>query len=55
MQEGKKESKKAEPEARQKQIEAKMAAVNKKLKFVILQKINVISLQLLQILADIEN
>ena len=32
-----------------------MAAVNKKLKFVILQQVNVISLLLLQILAAIEN
>ena len=32
-----------------------MAAANKKLKFVILQQVNVISLLLLQILAAIEN
>ena len=39
---------KAKPEVRQKQIAAKMAAVNKKLKCVILQQVNVISLLLLQ-------
>ena len=39
----------------QKQIKTKMAAVNKKLKFVILQQVNVMSLLLLQILAAIEN
>ena len=49
------ESKKAKPEAWQKQIETKMAAVNKKLKFVILQQVNIILLLLLRILAAIEN
>ena len=49
------ENKKAKPGAWQKQIKTKMAAVNRKLKFVILQQVNVISLLLLQILAAIEN
>ena len=49
------ESKKAKQEARQKQIEAKMAAVNKKLKCIILQQVNVVSLLLLQMPATIEN
>ena len=49
------ESKKAKPEAWQKQIETKMTAVNKKLKFVILQQVNIILLLLLRILAAIEN
>ena len=40
---------------RQKQIKSKMVAVNKKLKRVILQQFNVISLLLLQMLAVIEN
>ena len=35
-------NKKAKPGAWQKQIKAKMAAVNKKLKFVVLQQVNVI-------------
>lgn len=42
-------------EACQKQIRTKMAAVNKKLKFVILQQVNIISLLLHQILAAIDN
>ena len=49
------ESKKARAKARQKQIKTKMDAVNKKLKFVILQQVNVISLLSLQIVATIEN
>ena len=40
---------------RQKQIEARMGAVNKTLKCIILQQVNVISLLLLQMLATIEN
>ena len=48
------ENKKAKPKAWQKQIKTKMAAINKKLKFVILQQINVIPLLLLQILVAIE-
>ena len=47
-------SKKAKPGAWQKQIKTKMAAVNKKLKFVILQQVNVISILLLQIIAASE-
>ena len=47
-------SKKAKPGACQKQIKTKMAAVNKKLKFVILQQVNVISILLLQIIAASE-
>ena len=47
------ESNKAKLEARQKQNKTKMATVNKKLKFVILQQVNVILL-LFQILASIE-
>ena len=35
------ENKKAKPKAWQKQIKTKMAAINKKLKFVILQQVNV--------------
>ena len=42
-------------ETRQKQIKTKVAAVNKKLEFVILQQINIISLLLFQILAAIGN
>ena len=38
-----------------KQIKTKMAAINKKLKFVILQQVNIISLLLHQILAAIGN
>ena len=49
------ESKKDKPEARQKQIEAKMVAVNKKLQCIILQQVNVISLLLLQMVAIIES
>ena len=49
------EIKKAKLETQQKEIKAKMSAVNKKLKCVILQQINVISLLLLQMLAAIEN
>ena len=44
-------SKKTKPGAWQKQIKTKMAAVNKKLKFVIFQQVNVISILLLQIIA----
>ena len=40
---------------RQKQIKARMAAVNKKLKCVIFPQVNIISLLLLQVLAVIEN
>ena len=47
-------SSKAKPGAWQKQIKTKMAAVNKKLKFVILQQVNVISILLLQIIAASE-
>ena len=39
----------------QKQVKTNMAAVNKKLKFVILQQVNIIALLLLQILAAIKN
>ena len=46
---------KAKPKVWQKQIKTKMAAFNKKLKFVIIQQVNVISLLLLQILAVIKN
>ena len=49
------ESKKATLEARLKQIKTKMAAVNKKLKFIILKQLIFVSLLLLQILAAIEN
>ena len=49
------ESKKAKPEAWQKQIKTEMAAVKKKAKFVILQRVNVIPLLLLQILVAIKN
>ena len=49
------ESKKAKPEAWQKQIKTELAAVNKKSKFVILQRVNAIPLLLLQILVAIEN
>ena len=49
------ESWKAKPKRWQKQFKGKMAAVNKKLKFVIHQQVNVISLLLLQILAAIVN
>ena len=38
-------SNKAKPGAWQKQMKTKMAAVNKKLKFVILQQVNVINIQ----------
>ena len=48
-------SKKAKPGAWQKQIKAKMAAVNQKLKFVILQQVNVVSILLLQIIAASEH
>ena len=48
------ESNKAKLEAQQKQIKTKMATVNKKLKFVILQQVNVIPLLLFQILASFE-
>ena len=51
----KNESKKAKPKACQKQIKTKKAVANKKLKFVILQQVNVTSLLLLQILAAIKN
>ena len=44
----------AKPGAWQKQIKTKMAAVNKKLKFVILQQVNVISILLLKIIAASE-
>ena len=47
-------SNKAKPAAWQKQIKTKMATVNKKLKFVILQQVNVISILLLQIIAASE-
>ena len=47
-------SKKTKPGAWQKQIKRKMAAVNKKLKFVIFQQVNVISILLLQIIAASE-
>ena len=46
---------KAKPKACQKQIKTKKAVANKKLKFVILQQVNVTSLLLLQILAAIKN
>ena len=49
------ESKKARAKAQQKQTKTKMNAVNKMLKFVILQQVNVISLLSLQIVATIEN
>ena len=45
----------AKPEACQKQIKTKMASVNKMVKFVILQQVDIILLLLLQILAAIEN
>ena len=47
-------SKKTKPGAWQKQIRSKMAAVNKKLKFLIFQQVNVISILLLQIIAASE-
>ena len=47
-------SKKTKPGAWQKQIKRKMAAVNKKLKFVTFQQVNVISILLLQIIAASE-
>ena len=47
-------SNKAKPVACQKQIKTKMAAVNKKLKSVILQQVNFISILLLQIIAASE-
>ena len=48
-------NKKANLEARQKQIKPKVAAVNKKLKCVILQQVNALLLLLLQMLPVIEN
>ena len=45
---------KAKPGAWQKQIKTKMAALNKNLKFVILQQVNVMSILLLQIIAASE-
>ena len=47
-------SKKAKPGAWQKQIKTNMTIVNKKLKFVILQQVNVISILLLKIIAASE-
>ena len=44
----------AKPGAWQKQIKTKMAAVNKKSKFIIFQQLNVISILLLQIIAASE-
>ena len=47
-------SKKVKPGGWQKQIKTKMAVASKKLKFVILQQVNVISILLLQIIAASE-
>ena len=44
----------AKPEAWQKQIKTKLVAVNKILKFIIFQQVNVISILLLQIVAASE-
>ena len=48
------ESKKTKLEARQKQIKTKMTVVNKKLKLAIFQRVHVISLLLIHILAAVE-